>query len=90
MTIEVWKGSSRAIIEEADLERFEKSGWSKTKKATATKPKRARNVDGTLKADDPSTPQNEAWEGGKAPKKPKRKKKLKPYSGGFLQRLRDI
>ena len=30
------------------------------KKATAKK-KRARNKDGTLKADDPSTPENEAW-----------------------------
>ena len=28
----------------------------------ATKKKRARNDDGTLKADDPSTPENEAWE----------------------------
>ena len=31
---------------------------------------RARKADGTLKADDPSTPDvNEAWEGGKAPNK---------------------
>lgn len=28
----------------------------------AAKKKRARNKDGTLKADDPSTPENEAWE----------------------------
>jgi len=27
----------------------------------ATKRVRARNEDGTLKADDPSTPENEAW-----------------------------
>ena len=33
------------------------------KKATAKK-KRARNKDGTLKADAPSTPENEAWEDG--------------------------
>lgn len=33
-------------------------------------PKRARNEKGHLVADDPSTPEvNEAWEGGKAPKK---------------------
>lgn len=33
-------------------------------------PKRARNEKGQLIADDPSTPDvNEAWEGGKAPKK---------------------
>jgi hypothetical protein len=38
--------------------------------------KRARNVDGTLKGDDPSTEEvNEAWEGGKAPKKKASKKK---------------
>ena len=38
-------------------------------------PKRARNEKGHLVADDPSTPEvNEAWEGGKAPKKTKRRK----------------
>jgi hypothetical protein len=37
-------------------------------------PKRARNTDGTLKADDPATPENEAWVGGKAPKKKAKKK----------------
>lgn len=37
-------------------------------------PKRARNDKGQLVADDPSTPEvNEAWEGGKAPKAPKKK-----------------
>ena len=35
----------------------------KPAKKTAKK-KRARNDDGTLKADDPSTPENEAWEDG--------------------------
>lgn len=39
-----------------------------------SKPKRARNAKGHLKADDPTTPENEAWEGGKAPKKKKAKK----------------
>ena len=37
-------------------------------------PKRARNEKGHYIADDPSTPENEAWVGGKAPKKKKRKK----------------
>lgn len=37
-------------------------------------PKRARNEKGHLMADDPSTPENEAWEGGVAPKKKKAKK----------------
>ena len=31
-------------------------------KKTTAKKKRARNENGTLKADDPSTPENEAWE----------------------------
>ena len=39
-----------------------------------SKPKRARNAKGHLKADDPSTPENEAWECGVAPKKKKAKK----------------
>ena len=34
----------------------------KPAKKTTAKKKRARNKDGTLKADDPSTPENEAWE----------------------------
>jgi len=37
----------------------------KAPKKAAAKKKRARNDDGTLKADDPSTPDvNEAWEDG--------------------------
>ena len=36
-----------------------------TKKKAPAKKKRARNANGTLKADDPSTPDvNEAWEDG--------------------------
>tara|TARA_Y100000361_G_scaffold150279_1_gene165749 strand:+ start:2502 stop:2870 length:369 start_codon:yes stop_codon:yes gene_type:complete len=39
-------------------------------------PKRARNEKGQLVGDDPDTPDvNEAWEGGKAPKKKTTKKK---------------
>tara|TARA_R110000823_G_scaffold109303_2_gene229006 strand:- start:143 stop:448 length:306 start_codon:yes stop_codon:yes gene_type:complete len=39
-----------------------------TKVDSPTEIKRARNLDGTLKSDDKSTPNaNEAWEGGKAP-----------------------
>ena len=40
----------------------EQAKEEKPTKKTATKKKRARNKDGTLKADDPSTPDNEAWE----------------------------
>tara|TARA_B100001250_G_scaffold198_1_gene193 strand:+ start:22 stop:432 length:411 start_codon:yes stop_codon:yes gene_type:complete len=46
----------------------------------AVTPKRARNKKGHYIKDDPSTPENEAWEGGKAPPKKKtttRKKRTK-------------
>tara|TARA_B100000131_G_scaffold70401_1_gene66675 strand:- start:256 stop:426 length:171 start_codon:yes stop_codon:yes gene_type:complete len=36
------------------------------------KPKRARDDKGAFIADDPSTPENEAWVGGKSPKKKKK------------------
>ena len=39
------------------------------------KPKRARDEDGHFIADDPSTPENEAWVGGVSPSKKKIKKK---------------
>ena len=43
------------------------------KEATKTKPKRARTKKGTYRADDKSTKDvNEAWVGGKAPKKRKK------------------
>ncbi len=37
-----------------------------------TAPKRARDNSGHYVADDPSTPENEAWVGGVSPKKKKR------------------
>ena len=44
------------------------------KMATTKKPKRARGPKGRYKGDDKSTPNvNEAWVGGKAPKKGKKK-----------------
>tara|TARA_B100001079_G_C16033083_1_gene349514 strand:+ start:145 stop:345 length:201 start_codon:yes stop_codon:yes gene_type:complete len=38
-------------------------------------PKRARDNDGHFIADDPSTPENEAWVGGVSPSKKKTKKR---------------
>ena len=38
-------------------------------------PKRARDEEGHFIADDPSTPENEAWEGGVSPSKKKTKKR---------------
>ena len=56
---------------EVTLEKFE------AEKAKP-KPKRARTAKGRYKGDDKSTPDvNEAWEGGKAPKKKSKAKKKK-------------
>ena len=63
-TIAVSKDGAEAIINIDELDEWKKKGWTDQKE-----PKRARNSDGTLKADDKSTKDvNEAWEGGKAPK----------------------
>lgn len=43
--------------------------WTNPKKV------RARNSDGTLKADDPNTPENEAWEEAPVKKRGRPKKK---------------
>jgi hypothetical protein len=52
---------------------YASSGLPKQKKT----PTRARTSKGKFVADDPTTPQNEAWEGGKAPKKTATKKTAK-------------
>jgi hypothetical protein len=44
------------------------------KTSTPTTPKRARTNKGKFVADDPKTPKNEAWVGGKAPRKKATKK----------------
>jgi len=55
----VTKPNAYEIIKE------DKPAKKPTPKKAATKKKRARKLDGTLKADDPSTPDvNEAWEDG--------------------------
>lgn len=62
------------------LKTFVENGWAQEVKVDATEnetgePVRARDSKGRLKGDDPSTPDvNEAWEGGKAPKKKTTKK----------------
>jgi hypothetical protein len=43
-------------------------------KTSSSKPKRARGKKGKYLADDPKTAKNEAWKGGKAPKKKATKK----------------
>lgn len=68
----------------ANMEQFVQNGWAMEVKVDSADEsveveaeiKRARNEDGTLKGDDPDTPEvNEAWEGGKAPVKKKSTKK---------------
>jgi len=55
--------------------------WSEKKeKVVETKPLRARNEKGQFIKNDPSTPENEAWVGGKAPSVPKIKRKRKVKS----------
>ena len=44
------------------------------KTSSTSQPKRARGKKGKYKADDPKTAKNEAWVGGKAPKKKATKK----------------
>ena len=79
-TDRTWVGGKKAekgqiyevTAEEADI--LVANGFGEDIKKAA--PKRARDAKGKLKADDPSTPDvNEAWEGGKAPKKRGRPKK---------------
>lgn len=69
-----------------NMEAFVENGWAIEVKMDDVEEvveveadiKRARNEDGTLKGDDPDTPDvNEAWEGGKAPKKKTAKKSTK-------------
>ena len=66
-----------AAVKEAtiELEPITKAA-GKVETIVPVKPKRARTKKGRYKADDKSTPDfNEAWEGGKAPKKNTKKKK---------------
>ena len=46
----------------------------KVEEVKVTKPVRARNKKGQLVGDDPSTPENEAWVGGVAPKKTRKRR----------------
>ena len=65
--------------EKARNANFIAQGWAEETKVVsvpetkAEPPQRARNADGTLIGDDPTTPDvNEAWKGGKSPKKSKK------------------
>ena len=65
---EDWEKARNANFMERGL--AEETKVIKPNETKVSTPKRARNADGTLIGDDPSTPDvNEAWEGGKAPSK---------------------
>lgn len=72
--VKLFKDGDFILVEPDQIDAFSANGWSqKDEPKKNAAPKRARNDDGTLKADDPSTPDvNEAWEGGDAPKPIKR------------------
>ena len=65
--------------QKAEMERMISNGWAEEVKIDApTETKRARTDDGHYVADDPDTPEvNEAYVGGKAPKKKAKKAKAK-------------
>ena len=67
------------IVEGIKLEKFKKSAeQAEIIELVADEPKRARTAKGRYKGDDKSTPDvNEAWAGGKAPKKRGKSKKKK-------------
>ena len=74
MTEEWQQGVAHTFIQQGWAE--EVGGKVEKKVVAPTETKRARNEDGTLKADDPATPDvNEAWEDGEAPKKTSKKTK---------------
>ena len=53
----------------------------KVEEVKVTKPVRARNKRGHYVKDDPSTPENEAWVGGVAPKRVRKRRTRKPAGG---------
>jgi len=67
----LWLGVAIVVIAFIESKRQKSSpkcqGANKT--SCTSKPTRARTSKGKFVADDPTTPKNEAWEGGKAPKK---------------------
>ena len=82
---------SKGEWQDSIMDGFVANGWAMEVKVDSVEetvdveaevePKRARNEKGQLVGDDPDTPEvNEAWEGGKAPKKKAVKKTTKKKS----------
>lgn len=68
-----WNAGDVVNVDAETGKRFIERGISEP--VSVSKPKRARNPDGTLKADDPSTEINEAWTDGVGPKRETASKK---------------
>ena len=66
-----------AVIETKKAKNRSTKCQGANKTSCTSKPTRARTSKGKFVADDPTTPKNEAWEGGKAPKKKATKKTAK-------------
>ena len=66
-----------AVIETKKAKNRSPKSAEPNKTSRTSKPKRARTSKGKFVADDPTTPKNEAWEGGKAPKKKATRKTAK-------------
>ena len=58
-----------AVIETKKAKNRSPKSVEPNKTSRTSMPKRARTSKGKFVADNPSTPKNEAWQGGKAPKK---------------------
>jgi hypothetical protein len=58
-----------AVIEVKKSKKCSTKSQGANKTSCTSKPTRARTSKGKFVADNPTTPKNEAWEGGKAPKK---------------------
>jgi len=75
----LWFGVAIVVIALIESKRQKSSpkcqGANKT--SCTSNPTRARTSKGKFVADNPTTPKNEAWEGGKAPKKKATKKTAK-------------
>ena len=78
--VKICKGNPAETFETEEHWEYDIPWSEKKEEVVETKPLRARNEKGQFIKNDPSTPENEAWVGGKAPSVPKIKRKRKTKS----------
>ena len=78
--VKICKGNPAETFETEEHWEYDIPWSEKKEEVVETKPLRARNEKGQFIANDTSTPENEAWVGGKAPSVPKIKRKRKTKS----------